>query len=321
MPRIWTWRKWRGFTLIELLVVIAIIAILIGLLLPAVQKVREAAARTQSQNNLKQMGLALHNCNDTIGKLPPCVGNFPAQTPDWSNGNNWTPSPNGTLFYFIMPFIEQDNVFKGQWYGSYQNWTANGANTPIKTFIAPGDPSSPSNGLQPNYNNWGTTSYSPNFLVFGTGSSAGDWSAPRGADGGFARIPATFQDGTSNIIMMMERYHTCPANGNFYLTWPNDQNTSQQYYPYYPNWSYGLQTQPPAYNNNPNTFPTPQGKPSLNGGSQPCISSYAQGFSTAGIMCGLGDGSVRLVSTSITQATWNYALWPSDGNVLGSDWS
>ena len=100
-------RRARGFTLIELLVVIAIIAVLIGLLLPAVQKVRDAAARTQSLNNLKQMALACHSCNDTYGKLPPGVGWFPGNVPV-----NSTPSGRGTVFYFLLPFVEQDNLYR-----------------------------------------------------------------------------------------------------------------------------------------------------------------------------------------------------------------
>jgi prepilin-type N-terminal cleavage/methylation domain-containing protein len=87
----------RGFTLFDLLVVIAIIAILIGLLLPAVQKVREAAARTQTINNLRQVGIASHGYHDSYKKFPPYAGTIGTRS--------------GSIFYFILPYIEGGNIY------------------------------------------------------------------------------------------------------------------------------------------------------------------------------------------------------------------
>jgi prepilin-type N-terminal cleavage/methylation domain-containing protein len=142
-----------GFTLIELLVVIAIIAILIGLLLPAVQKVREAAARLQCQNNLKQLGLAAHNYLSNYKVLPPGYDgpnpniNYPLPGHLTAGNPKWV----GVLVY-LLPYVEQDNIYKqlrtmndssytGTWWQTNPDWTL--AHSQISIFLCPSDPVDP----------------------------------------------------------------------------------------------------------------------------------------------------------------------------------
>jgi prepilin-type N-terminal cleavage/methylation domain-containing protein len=284
-------RQRRGFTLIELLVVIAIIAILIGLLLPAVQKVREAAARAQSQNNLKQLGLAIHNCAST------------------NNGKIWvnnlaptTTSGKGNFFIQILPFIEGDTVFNNITIGALvagpppSQPIAGPATTgwpPLKLYFAPLD--STSDPSQP-WLSYAMSGYiNGNVYPFPAHTYAG------GVLNGVANLPGTFnQRGTSNIVGVAERV-ACrtgtPLAGTPYNTspWILPSSTTTAARLYYNTDKFipaDIYYRPPGSTpvTNISTFPTTTATFDW---------TAATAFSASGCQVVMMDGSVRAVSPSL----------------------
>jgi len=292
-------RRLAGFTLIELLVVIAIIAILIGLLLPAVQKVREAAARMQCGNNLKQMGVALHNYHSALNQFPGAYVNA-------------TGKGTGSLMYFLLPYIEQDAVYKlgnngtintnpqpDAYWGNFGDMRTPGANT-IKTYLCPSDPTTQP---PPTWTNgWVVGSYACNNEVFGDPNWAG-WANNSG--GAVARMPASFPDGTSNTIGIGEKYARCNGQGTL---WAHGE------------WNPGWE---PRFNTWANRGPSSkfQIQPSPNPQSSSSCDYYRPSSSHAGgmntLLC---DGAVRFLSNGLDPNTWWAACTPGGGEPLGPNW-
>jgi len=195
-----------AFTLIELLVVIAIIAILIALLVPAVQKVREAAARTQATNNCRQLSLAIHGYHDTY---KVCPANWERK----SATSNTAGFVEACLHFWILPFIEQAPLYKiGVSDNSgYPHNTVQVRSAVISVFIDPRDFSAP-NGI--GTGDWAASNFAQSHAVFGRPNI--DWNAHRKLTG----IP----DGTSNTVGFAQKYGTCGGNGSLWAhgnwNWP-----------------------------------------------------------------------------------------------------
>ncbi len=300
----------RAFTLFQLLVILAILAILLGLLLPAVQKVREAAARAQSQSNLRQIIIGMHTYADANkGALPP--GN---------DDNNFSAAAR------LLPYLEQDNVYKTIDFKKSIDDDANAAarKTMIKVFLIPNDP------VLSVSDKYGATNY---LFNAGTKASLAD------NDGVFyqnskSRIPATFTDGLSNTIVVVE---TLKGDGQ-----KKAEDVRRQHVAYKADALKGLKEDAGVQD-------FKEGKRiagdrcaswmdgrflqgTFNSGrrpndSKPDVSCGGMGgwsgprSLTNTIIVGLGDGSVRVIDAKkISYDTWKAAITPAGNDILGNDW-
>jgi prepilin-type N-terminal cleavage/methylation domain-containing protein len=282
----------NGFTLIELLVVIAIIAILIGLLLPAVQKVREAAARADCNSRLKNIGLAIHNHHDAKKQLPP----LGAYTPGSSSAAVYD-----HFWYSLLPYMEQQQLYSRV--AGTGTWSNNNHAAPVQTYQCPSDPTLSQGLCTAGWTGWSGASYAPNYYLFGTEYR---YIATTGGYGNFPKFKIqTIPDGSSNQIMVVERYSSFPAYG-----WSNVIFYGQA-------GPFGWNSVASAYG--PWGLYTPQVSASPQSGANIAHPYYPN---SAHPVCQiiLGDGSVRGVGSGVSATTWSYAAQPADGNVLGTDW-
>jgi hypothetical protein len=293
-----------GITLVELLVVIGIIAVLIALLVPAIQKIRAAAARTQSLNNLKQMSLGCQLFHDVNKTLPPAQG---AMRP--SRGII------GPVHFHILDYIEQGPVLRNaQSPNGYARWDVNGTfGKVIPTYLSPSDPTVMT-GLTDLGALWAQASYAYNFQVFGNARMTSSPDVPLGNPNttniafwfGGTRLVA-IQDGTSNTIMFAEKIAQCgrwqaPIDGA--SLWSCEFNQRRPGF---------------AINGAAANSTGPGSMFQVNPNPATCDWNLASTPSSTAILVALCDGSARSLAASTAPAIWWSALQPNDGGPLG-DW-
>jgi prepilin-type N-terminal cleavage/methylation domain-containing protein len=294
-----------AFTLIELLVVIAIIAVLIGLLVPAVQKVREAASLAQCANNEKQLVLAVHSYADAHNtRLPP--SNF-FQVVNGQTGN----AAEGSAFYALLSYYEQDNLFTTYTRDIPNPGYLGTQQIAIAVHVCPSDPTT-NDGIGSVAPNLATGNYALNLVLFGAGGTFNIKGVPP-----TIRIN-TIRDGSSNTIGIVEDSGCFPGFPNInpqtgttesYMTWdwPAYPNTFGCYWP--------NPDELPGQVNYKGLFPLPQ----INVDPMKADPNLSQSYHAV-MNIALMDGSVRNITAGISQQTWTYALNPSDGQLLGPDW-
>ncbi|WP_227255007.1 DUF1559 family PulG-like putative transporter [Frigoriglobus tundricola] len=326
-----------AFTLIELLVVIAIIATLIGLLLPAVQKVRDAASRMSCQNNLKQIALGCHSYASAKGDNFPALFdavNMPSGDPTYGN-------PCRTqVFVTILPYIEQQAVFEsfqnqgnatGTYldlaYGATNGGISAGNAAVIKLYQCPADPTF-GNGSPNGAGSAAVGCYVANFQVFGLPSN-GD-NPTLGVNGaGAPTLKSTFVDGTSSTILFAEMYaqrpggvwgywaapssnfNVCPAFGVGYYPSVNTPVTQTQVFTH----GFASGTQGQAGPNSKFLSVS-----SIEYTSKTGYTNFTTALHTQNMNVAMGDGSVRTIFNDMNPNTWWAACTPNGKDILGADW-
>ena len=287
--------KRQGFSLLELVLVLVMVGVLFSLCVVGIRKTREAAMQTQTHNNLKQIVLSCHGFNDAYKNLPPA---FDLPASKWLTGGMNFPA---SVHVYLTPFIESNPFFKdfveAKGKGEIRNYT-------WAVFLAPGDPTATKDGA-------GIQNFPANLRVFSNKGLKTKFKAnmPPLAEiePGSASLVDSFPDGLANTILFATKYARCRDGGSRYVAAPTSklaaffgQNAARM--------SAHASDQTAAFQ----LYPT----------DADCLTSplMAQSFSSSGISVGLADGSVRMISPTVSPRTWNMALQPNDGMKLGEDW-